>query len=249
VHQLTRIQSCFPCTSCFPRIDQAKEEGVSRSEIGSMPVNVYVTKFTQLSCYAPHEVDIDKKKQDYFLNGLTDGLAYALEAQDIENFQGMVNKALVLENCRGVMEQKHKLVHQHQSGNSSQPHDGTSSAGPTFCPTQPQSQLRLQTTRQGFCTPQCHVIQRPNNIQTPTVGNQSVQRIQATQDLLKADRRCYNYGEKGHYASRCPNPCTCANQTATATPAPTDGANSILVAAKQNYACGRVVGVFCTGKI
>jgi hypothetical protein len=68
-----------------------------------MPVNVYVTKFTQLSCYAPHEVDIDKKKQDYFLNGLTDGLAYALEAQDFDNFQGMVNKALVLENCRGVM--------------------------------------------------------------------------------------------------------------------------------------------------
>jgi hypothetical protein len=37
-------------------------------------------------------------------------LAYALEAQDFENFQGMVNKAIVLENCRGVMECKRKLV-------------------------------------------------------------------------------------------------------------------------------------------
>jgi hypothetical protein len=77
---------------------------------GSLSMNEYVTKFTQLSRYALSEVDTDEKKQDYFLNGLNDGLAYALEAQNFENFQGMVNKALVLENRRGVMERKHKLV-------------------------------------------------------------------------------------------------------------------------------------------
>jgi hypothetical protein len=69
-------------------------------------VNEYVTKFTQLSRYAPHEVDTDKKKQECFLNGLNDGLSYALEACDFENFQGMVNKALVLENRSGVIERK-----------------------------------------------------------------------------------------------------------------------------------------------
>jgi hypothetical protein len=78
---------------------------------GSMSMNEYITKFTQLSRYAPHEVDIDEKMQECFLNGLNDGLAYTLEARDFENFQGMVNKALVLENHRGVMERKHKLVH------------------------------------------------------------------------------------------------------------------------------------------
>jgi TPP-dependent indolepyruvate ferredoxin oxidoreductase alpha subunit len=85
-----------------------------------MTVNEYVTKFTQLSCYAPNEVDTHEKKQevdthekkqDYFLNGLNDGLTYALEARDFENFQEMVNKALVLENHRGVIERKYKLVH------------------------------------------------------------------------------------------------------------------------------------------
>jgi hypothetical protein len=46
-----------------------------------MSVNEYITKFTQLSRYAPNKVDTDdEKKQDYFLNGLNDGLAYALEA-------------------------------------------------------------------------------------------------------------------------------------------------------------------------
>jgi hypothetical protein len=47
---------------------------------GSMSMNEYVTKFTQLSRYAPNEVDTDENKQDYFLNGLKDGLSYALKA-------------------------------------------------------------------------------------------------------------------------------------------------------------------------
>jgi hypothetical protein len=51
-----------------------------------MFVNKYVIKFTQLSRYAPYEVDTDEKKQDCFLNGLNDGLDYALEARDFENF-------------------------------------------------------------------------------------------------------------------------------------------------------------------
>jgi hypothetical protein len=91
-----------------------------------MSMNECVTKFTQLSRYAPHKVDTDEKKYECFLNGVNDGLAYALEARDFENLQGMVNKALVLENHRGVMECKCKLVHQHQPSNSSKPRVATS---------------------------------------------------------------------------------------------------------------------------
>jgi hypothetical protein len=104
---------------------------------GSMSVNEYVTKFTQLSHYALHEIDTDEKKQEHFLNGLNDGLAYALEARDFDNFQGMVNKTLVLENYRGMMECKHKLVRQHQPGSSSRPCVTTPSARPVFHPAQP----------------------------------------------------------------------------------------------------------------
>jgi hypothetical protein len=75
---------------------------------GSMNVSEYVTHVTQLSHYAPGDVDMDEKKQDCFLNGLNDCLAYALEACDFENFQAMVNKALMLENRRGILEHKHK---------------------------------------------------------------------------------------------------------------------------------------------
>jgi hypothetical protein len=139
-----------------------------------MSVNEYITKFTQLSRYAPNEVDTDEKKQDYFLNGLNDDLAYALEARDFKNFQGMVNKALVLENHRGVMEHKRKLVRQHQPGSSSRPCVGPPTAGPVFHLAQPQFQLRPQPARQEFSTPQRQVIQRPNNFQTPAAGNQNV---------------------------------------------------------------------------
>jgi hypothetical protein len=93
-----------------------------------------------------------------------------------------VNKALVLENHRVVMECKRKLVRQHQPDSSSRQRVATSSPRPMFCPALPQYQPRPQIAGQGFSTPQHQVIQRPNNLQTPTVGNQSVQRTLATQD-------------------------------------------------------------------
>jgi hypothetical protein len=94
---------------------------------GSMSVNEYVTRFTQLSLYAPDNVDTDEKKQDLFLNGLNDGLAYALKARDFTNFQDMVDKALVLENRRGIMERKRKIQHTGSQGSNTRFHVGSSS--------------------------------------------------------------------------------------------------------------------------
>jgi hypothetical protein len=109
-----------------------------------------------------------------------------------------------------------------------------------FHPAQPQFQPRPQSAGEGFSTPQCQVIQCPNNFQTPAAGSQNVQWTQATQDLSQANRKFFNCDEKGHYANRCPNPRTCASQPAIATPPPTHGANSVPVSTKQNYAHGRV---------
>jgi hypothetical protein len=51
-----------------------------------MMVSEYVTHFTQLSYYAPNDVDTNEKKQECFHNGLDDELSYALEARDFKNF-------------------------------------------------------------------------------------------------------------------------------------------------------------------
>jgi hypothetical protein len=77
-----------------------------------MTVSEYITHFRQLSRYAPNDMHTDKKKQECFLNGFNDGLAYALEAQDFKNFQTMVVNALVLENRRGILSSKCKQEHQ-----------------------------------------------------------------------------------------------------------------------------------------
>jgi hypothetical protein len=68
-----------------------------------------------------------------FLNGLNDGLAYALEAYDFINFQDMVDKALVLENQRGIMEHKRKMQCTRAQG-SKRFCEGSSSPGPVFHP-------------------------------------------------------------------------------------------------------------------
>jgi hypothetical protein len=99
---------------------------------GSMSMNEYVTRFTQLSRYAPDNMDTDEKKQDWFLNRLNDGLAYALEAHDFINFRDMAHKALVLENRRGIMERKRKMQCTGPQGSNTRVRVGFSSQGPNF---------------------------------------------------------------------------------------------------------------------
>jgi hypothetical protein len=81
---------------------------------------------------------------------------------------------------------------------------------------------------------------RPSASQTPIAGNQNVQRTQAAQNPLPGERRCFTCGEKGHFANQCPNPRNCPPPTAASTPAPTRGANSVPVAARQNFVRGKV---------
>jgi hypothetical protein len=80
----------------------------------------------------------------------------------------------------------------------------------------------------------------PSTFQTPTARNQNVQRTQDAQNLPHGEQKCFTCGEKGHFANQCPNPRSCPPPTAASTPAPTRGANSILVVARQNYVCGKV---------
>jgi hypothetical protein len=80
----------------------------------------------------------------------------------------------------------------------------------------------------------------PSTSQTPIAGNQNVQRTQAAQNPLPREQRCFACGEKGHFANQCPNSCSHPPLTAASTPAPTRGANSVPVAARQNYVRGKV---------
>jgi len=77
---------------------------------GNMSVSEYRDKFTQLSCYAPNEVDTDAKRQDHFLDGLIGPLNYQLQSHTFPNFQTLLDQAISLESKRKELgEQKRKF--------------------------------------------------------------------------------------------------------------------------------------------
>jgi hypothetical protein len=63
-----------------------------------MTVNEYLNKFTQMSRYAPDDVNTDENKLDAFLNGLNDEILCQLLNTNYEDFQKMVDKAIIVAN-------------------------------------------------------------------------------------------------------------------------------------------------------
>jgi hypothetical protein len=55
-----------------------------------MTVNEYLNRFSQLSRYALDDVNTNEKKQDAFLNGLSDEIQFQLLNTNYEDFQRMV---------------------------------------------------------------------------------------------------------------------------------------------------------------
>jgi hypothetical protein len=62
-----------------------KKEFLSLTQ-GNIFVSVYCDRFTQLSRYAPEEVDTDEKRQECFLEGLIGPLNYQLQSHNFPNF-------------------------------------------------------------------------------------------------------------------------------------------------------------------
>jgi hypothetical protein len=85
---------------------ELKQDEFLNLKQGSMSVCEYHGRFTQLSHYAPEEVDSDAKKQRCFLKGLNDELQLQLMTVVYANFQTLVDRAIVIENKRRVMPDK-----------------------------------------------------------------------------------------------------------------------------------------------
>jgi hypothetical protein len=63
---------------------------------GNMSVNEYLDKFTQLSRYAPDQVNTNPKRQERFLDGLIGPLNYQLQSHSFPDFATLLNKAISL---------------------------------------------------------------------------------------------------------------------------------------------------------
>jgi hypothetical protein len=132
---------------------------------------------------------------------LNDGLAYAFKARDFIKFQDMVDKALVLETQRGIMEQKRRMQCTGPQGSNMRICVGSSSQGLNFCLGQQIGHPRMQAMGQGFQTPQ-QQIQCPNfhtsrSAQPPPQRNRNAQNSGVV-------GLCYSCGQTGHYVNQCP---------------------------------------------
>jgi hypothetical protein len=59
---------------------------------GNTLVNEYLDKFTQLSRYAPDQVNTNPKRQERFLDGLIGPLNYQLQSHSFSDFATLLNK-------------------------------------------------------------------------------------------------------------------------------------------------------------
>jgi hypothetical protein len=116
----------------------------------------------------------------------------------------------MLKNGRGILSSKRKHERQSQPSSNSRPHININSspARPIIRPVAQSFQPMPQPTAQGFVTPQRQMIPHPNLFQIPNTRNQSAPRtlIDHTSTQGPSHKKCYNYGQKSHFANSCPNP-------------------------------------------
>jgi hypothetical protein len=91
-------------THYVPRGTLKLKKEFSKLQQDGMTVNENLNKFTQMSRYASDEVNTDEKKQDAFLNGLNDKIQFQHLNNSYEDFQKMIDNAIIVENKNKEME-------------------------------------------------------------------------------------------------------------------------------------------------
>src|SRR5438128_3345647 len=164
-----------------------------------MTVNQYVRKFTELSRYAPGDVNTDKKKQTKFKDGLKARLHSIMVSNIYPDFNTLVNQAILTEAGlnREDAEKKRKFEH----FKSKRQDRGQS---PRI---NPQQRIRQQPTMQ-YRTQSAVSPQPAQSFRTQTSGTKQQGSSKSVQD---GQRICYNCRQPGHFMAECPQNQNAAN--------------------------------------
>ena len=73
---------------------------------GGRTVGQYVEDFSKLARYAPDDVATDAAKQEKFLEGLNDELSMQLMVATFNNYQELVDRALMIEGKQQQIENR-----------------------------------------------------------------------------------------------------------------------------------------------
>nr|CAE02906.1 OSJNBb0045P24.14 [Oryza sativa Japonica Group] len=203
---------------------------------GSRSVTEYLHDFNRLARYAPEDVRSDEERQEKFLEGLNDELSYALMSTDFRDFQQLVDKAIRQEDKYNRMEQKKRRAAQFkaQQGSNQRPRLVTGPQAPSYPQGGSSSVVRSQrqfynnnTGNRG--NDNRNMVVRP--AATP-VQNQPVRKEQGSKPGV-----CFNCGDPGHYADKCPKPRRVKNVPApnnSNAPAPKARVNHVAAVEAQN---------------
>nr|AAM01169.1 Putative retroelement [Oryza sativa Japonica Group] len=217
---------------------------------GSRSVTEYLHDFNRLARYAPEDVHTDEERQEKFLEGLNDELSYTLMSTEFRDFQQLVDKAIRQEDKYNRMEQKKRRAAQFkaQQGSNQRPRLIPGPQVPSYPQGGSSSVVRPQrqfynnnTGNRG--NENRNVVARP--AATP-VQNQPVRKEQGSKPVI-----CFNCGDPGHYADKCPKPRHVKNVPVpnnSNVPAPKARVNHVAAAEAQN-APDVVLGTFPVNSI
>nr|CAH66013.1 OSIGBa0093M15.3 [Oryza sativa] len=217
---------------------------------GSRSVTEYLHDFNRLARYASEDVRTDEERQEKFLEGLNDELSYALMSTDFRDFQQLVDKAIRQEDKYNRMEQKKRRAAQFkaQQGSNQRPRLVIGPQAPSYPQGGSSSVVRPQRQFYNNNTGNRGNDNR-NMVAHPAVT--SAQNQPVRKELGSKPVICFNCGDPGHYADKCPKPRRVKNAPApnnSNAPAPKARVNHVAAAEAQN-APDVVLGTFPVNSI
>nr|AAM08795.1 Putative retroelement [Oryza sativa Japonica Group]AAP52970.1 retrotransposon protein, putative, Ty3-gypsy subclass [Oryza sativa Japonica Group] len=178
---------------------------------GNRTVTEYLHEFNRLARYAPEDVRTDAEKQEKFMAGLDDELTNQLISGDYADFERLVDKAIRQEDQRNKMDRKRKAA-QFRSNQGSQHRPRFTpgqQGGPTTMIVRQHRPFNPSNFHQGTSGSQNHHGSQPNRGTAPrpsVAPAQSGQPAQAKKETGAKPGSCFNCGELGHFADKCPKP-------------------------------------------
>ena len=91
------VPASFSHCPCINRIYGHEKREFRNLRQGGRTVGQYVDDFSKLARYAPDDVATDASKKEKFLEGLNDELCMQMMVANFNNYQELVDRALMLE--------------------------------------------------------------------------------------------------------------------------------------------------------
>ncbi|XP_066165827.1 uncharacterized protein [Oryza sativa Japonica Group] len=178
---------------------------------GNRTVTEYLHEFNRLARYAPEDVRIDAEKQEKFLAGLDDELTNQLISGDYADFEKLVDKAIRQEDQHNKMDRKRKAAQfRSNQGSHQRPRFAPGQqGGPTTMIVRQHRPFNTSSFHQGASGSQNHQGGQPNRStapRPPMAPAQSAPSAQAKKETGAKPGSCFNCGEHGHFADKCPKP-------------------------------------------